>query len=145
MEAAVPYPQNLVTTDHRSPEYPHHDRDEAEYDVAVAQGQVSAAVDEICFASCKWEDIAVTDAANAEAADLAQPIAALATEFLKFIESGASGVRVQAAQKCLELAQRLMKLRLTTQSAYLHRGLADESALLDNSLRLIERAEGVAQ
>jgi hypothetical protein len=81
MEAALPYPENLNTSDPRSPEYEHHDRDLAEAAIDEANLLLSQAGDAIYNAACKWEDCKVTDQSQEEAAAVAVKIAALANDF----------------------------------------------------------------
>ena len=138
----MPYPPNLNTTDPRSPEYPHHDRDEALAAINNAHEELRDAVDAICFASSKWEDLCVTDKDQEEAAAVAVKIAALATDFPDCLERCFNPTGLTVAGDLLDIALRLMRCRMTTRSAHFRKDLEDQVRLLRGYVTAIEQEEG---
>ena len=138
----MPYPDNLNTTDPRSPEYEHHDRDDAELVTHAAHEELRDAVDAICLASSNWEDLAVTNQDQEEAAALSTHIAALATDFPACLERGANPNGLTIAGDLLEIALRLMRCRITTRSTHFRKDIQDQVRLLSGYVTAIEQEEG---
>jgi hypothetical protein len=138
----MPYPDNLNTTDPRSPEYPHHDRDEAEAALDEANALIDQATESLYDAFRAWEDnTKATDADQLDIAGLAAPIAALAHAFPHIMERNQTAHGVIIIGRILKVTERLMRLRLTQRSAHLHRGLKDDLDLLECTMGALERAE----
>jgi len=138
----MPYPPNLNTTDPRSPEYAHCDRDDALAALEEMNLTLSKAGDEIYNAACVWEDCTATDQSQEEAAALAPHIAARVTDFPACLERGANPVGLDRAGDLLELALRLMKCRMTTRTAHFRKDLEDHVRLLRGYVTAIEQEEG---
>jgi hypothetical protein len=136
------YPDNLNTTDPRSPEYPHHDRDEAEAAIDSAHEELRGAVGDVCLAASEWEDLFVREKEQQEAAELAPHIAALATDFPACLERGANPTGLTIAGELLDIALRLMKCRLTTRSRHMHGDILNHVLLLRGYVTAIEQEEG---
>jgi hypothetical protein len=141
----MPYPPNLNTTDPRSPEYNHYDRDEAEAAIDSAYEELRGAVDDICAASSVWEDLRVTDKDQEEAVVVAVKIADLAADFPDCLERGANPTGLTIAGDLLDLALRLMRCRLTTQSKHFHNDVRDHVRLLGGYVTALEKEEGRRQ
>lgn len=138
----MPYPPNLNTTDPRSPEYPHCDRDDAELVMHAAHKELRDAVDAICLASCNWEDLAVTNQDQEEAAAVAGRIADLAVDFPDCLERGANPTGLTIAGDLLDIALRLMRRRMTTRSTHFRKDIQDQVRLLRGYVTAIEQEEG---
>jgi hypothetical protein len=141
----MPYPPNLNTTDPRSPEYNHYDRDEAEATIDSAHEELRGAVDDVCLAASKWEDLFVREKEQQEAAELAPHIAALVTDFPACLERGVNPTGLTIAGDLLDLALRLMRCRLTTQSKHFHNDVRDHVRLLGGYVTALEKEEGRRQ
>lgn len=137
----MPYPPNLNTTDPRSPEYDHYDRDEALGRIEEARADIWRAVDDICAASSVWEDLTATEPHQDWAAALAPRIADLATAFPACLENGNNPVLLSIADDLLQMALRLMKLRATTRSQHFHADLRDQVRLVGGYISAIEKEE----
>jgi hypothetical protein len=141
----MPYPPNLNTTDPRSPEYNHYDRDEAEAAIDSAHEELRGAVGDVCLAASKWEDLFVREKEQQEAAEFAPHIAALVTDFPDCLERGANPTGLTIAGDLLDLALRLMRCRLTTQSKHFHNDVRDHVRLLGGYVTALEKEEGRRQ
>ena len=139
----MPYPPNLNTTDPRSPEYPHHDRDDALAAIEEMNLTLSKAGDEIYNAACAWEDCTATDKSQEEAAALSTHIAALATDFPACLERGANPTGLTIAGDLLEIALRLMRRRMTTRTTHFRKDIQDQVRLLRGYVTAIEQEEGL--
>lgn len=137
----MPYPPNLNTSDPRSPEYDHYDRDEAMGIIDAAREQVSRATEALYDAFAVWEDLSVTDTGQDDAAALAPRIADLAAAFPACLENGYNPVSLRIADDLLLMAMRLMKLRATTRSKHFHADLRDQVRLVGSYISAIEKEE----
>ena len=135
------YPENLNTTDPRSPEYDHYDRDEDEAAIDSAHEELRGAVDDVCLAASKWEDLFVREKEQQEAAELAPHIAALVSDFPACLERGANPTGLTIAGDLLDIALRLMKLRLTARSRHFHSDVRDHVRLLGGYIAALEKEE----
>ena len=145
----MPYPPNLNTTDPRSPEYQHHDRDEAEAQEEALQDERDA-IKQFAFCDLKnsvaaWKDTPRTNEAQAAVfCELAPAIVRLANalpERLTVCRLYSDTKNDTAILRLLSVAERLTKLRFTNRSRVAQDFMADEIKALENSLGLIERAE----
>ncbi len=147
----MPYPPALVIYDPRSPEYPYHDRDDAEAEALEEQaGRDTAKRTAVCDLDNSvgaWEDTpSVNEAQAAVFGELAPAIVRLADALparLTICRDYPDTNNDAAILRLLSAAERLAKMRWTRRSAHLHRGLADELAMLESTLLLIQRAEEV--
>ena len=137
----MPYPPNLNTSDPRSPEYDHYDRDEAMDIIDAARHQVICATEALYNAFSAWEDLSVTDTGQDDAAALAPRIAELAGAFPACLENGYNPVSLRIAGELLEMAQLLMTLRATTRSRYLHKDLMGHVATVRALVSAIKQTE----
>jgi hypothetical protein len=143
----MPYPDNLNTTDPRSPEYEHCDRDEAEAALEEANASIQQATESLYDAFRAWEDgTKATDANQIDIAGLAAPIAALAHAFPHIMERNQTAHGVVIIGRLLNVTERLMRLRLTKRSAHLQGGtycnLKEVQDMMEAVMDALERAEG---
>lgn len=136
------YPENLNTSDPRSPEYDHYDRDEDEAAIDNAHEELRGAVGDVCLAASKWEDLFVREKEQQEAAELAPHIAALVTDFPACLERGANPTGLTIAGDLLDIALRLMRRRMTTRSTHFRKDIQDQVRLLRGYVTAIEQEEG---
>jgi|GEM_PF-3190300 len=141
----MPYPENLNTSDPRSPEYEHTDRDEAIGRIEEAKADIGRAYLALCSAEIAWGDIDITDNDQEDAAALAPRIAALAADLPACLDRGANPNGLALAADLLDMALRLMKCRITTRSTLFCAGLRDRVWLMGNWIQSIEQEEARGQ
>lgn len=147
----MPYPCNLNTSDPRSPEYSHWDRDQAEAEALEQQAERDAAkrkaVCDLDNSVAAWEDTPRVDESQAAVfGELAPAIVRLADalpERLTVCRLYLDTKNDTAILRLLSVAERLAKLRFTRRSEPMQAVIADEIKALECSLLLIERAEAL--
>lgn len=137
----MPYPCNLNTSDHCSPEYAFFDEDEALGRVEDANADISRATEALYDALTAWEDVTASQPHQDYAAALAPRIADLATAFPDALNAGYNPVSFSLADDLLQMALRLMKLRATTRSAHFHADLRDQVRLVGGYISALEAEE----